>query len=85
MIKSLLVTNSFKLFFQRFVKPEVIDKCSTPKKLVDLDVNKTEIYLPVEKVDVGFVVRKQLVSLKSEKKYLTRRYMSFEMQLEHFL
>ena len=50
------------LFFlnlnHRFVKPEVIEKYSTPNMLVSLDIDKTEMYLPVEKVDVGFVVKK---------------------------
>lgn len=52
---------------------------------MSLDIDKTEIYLPVEKVDVGFVVKKQLVLLKSEKQISDRDIFEFRNAVRTFL
>ena len=53
---------------------------------MSLDIDKTEMYLPVEKVDVGFVVKKnQLVLLKSEKQISDKDIFEFRNAVRTFL
>ena len=58
-----LVSRLLKLF----VKPAILEKYKTGKKMMNLDLYDTEILLSAEKINVGFPVESELIDLKKER------------------
>ena len=50
-----------------FVKPAILEKYKTGKKMMNLDLYDTEILLSAEKINVGFPVESELNDLKKER------------------
>ena len=50
-----------------FVKPAILEKYKTGKKMMNLDLYDTEILLSAEKINVGFPVESELIDLKKER------------------
>ena len=50
-----------------FVKPAILEKYKTGKKMINLDLYDTEILLSAEKINVGFPVESELNDLKKER------------------
>ena len=56
------LTNLLKLF----VKPEVIDKCTSPKQLKEINVTKKDNLLKRKNLKIGFSAETQLLSLRKK-------------------
>ena len=49
-----------------FVKPAILEKNKTGKKMMELDLYDKEILLSAEKMNVGFAVESELIDLKKK-------------------
>lgn len=69
----------------RFLKPDILSKCTTIKNYLDLDLSDTSSHLTYHKIDVGFSASKMVKSLKKSQKISDRQYMEYKLEAKHFL
>jgi len=77
--------NLLRLIMSKFVKDSILTSATSYLKLTELDISSAENTKPAKSIDLGIATRRELTSLRRDKKITQVEELEFEIQCKAFL